>query len=155
MCKGNALLYVIMLAERGIDVNLKNSEGDTALNLCAKNGAKDNIRIIQKLLEFKADPSISNHQGQSFYEILGQESERNTEYSDKLSDDEEEVEETENNKNNQQVLIQSGKINKTNRENSDGASKSLLKINLQLVIYVILPIFILIASKFFEEGKHK
>ena len=78
-----------MLSERGIDVNIQNSEGDTALNLCAKNGAKENIRIIQKLFEFKADPSIPNNQGNTFYEILYLEAERNNACADDLSDDEE------------------------------------------------------------------
>lgn len=154
MCKGNALLYVIMLAERGIDVNLQNSEGDTALNLCAKNGAKDNIRIIQKLLEFKADPSICNYQGQSFYEILSQESERNTEFTDIFSEDEEGGE-NENNKNKQLELYQSKEKNKVISQNPAGTPKSLLKINIQLFIYVLLPILILISSKFFEEFKLK
>jgi ankyrin repeat protein len=72
-CKGNALLYVIMLRERGIDVNMKNNEGDTPLILCALNGAKENIRIIQKLMEMNADPKLKNNKGETFYSILSDE----------------------------------------------------------------------------------
>ncbi len=65
-----------MLGERGINVNIQNNEGDTPLILCAKGGARDNIKIIQKLLEFKADSIIKNKIGQSFYTILSEEAEK-------------------------------------------------------------------------------
>jgi ankyrin repeat protein len=64
-----------MLAEKGIDINNTNLDGDTCLHLCAQNGAKENIRIIQKLLELKADPNIKNLKGESFYSLLGNEGE--------------------------------------------------------------------------------
>lgn len=75
-CKGNALLYTIMLGEKGCNVNIQNNSGDTPLIMCAKNGAKENIRIIQKLLEIKADPYIENFAGESFYSILSSEAEK-------------------------------------------------------------------------------
>ena len=65
-----------MLAEKGMNVNIQNKDGDTALNLCAKNGAKENIRIIQKLLEFKSDPLIENNKEETFYTILSLESKK-------------------------------------------------------------------------------
>ncbi len=65
-----------MLAEKGINVNIQNKEGDTALILCAKNGSKENIRIIQKLLNFKADPNIENFKNESFYSIISLEAEK-------------------------------------------------------------------------------
>jgi ankyrin repeat protein len=145
-----------MLSERGIDVNIQNSEGDTALNLCAKNGAKENIRIIQKLFEFKADPSIPNNQGNTFYEILYLEAERNNACADDLSDDEEYPEDS------NKPTPASGQ-NETNKSNIGNVNKNintvtssgLLKGNIQMVLYVILPIFILIISKLFEENKRK
>jgi len=76
MCKGNALLYVIMLGDKGIDVNVKNNEGDSPLLLCVKNGAKENIRIIQKLLEMNADSNLKNRKGDSFYSLLSDEAEK-------------------------------------------------------------------------------
>lgn len=80
MCKGNGLLYVIMLTERKIDLNLRNHSGDTALHTCVHTGAKENIRIIQKLLDYNADANILNNHGQSFYSLLGEEFEKQEEY---------------------------------------------------------------------------
>lgn len=60
-----------MLGERGANLNIQNNNGDTPLILCAKNGGKDNIRIIQKLLELKADPNIKNKDNETFYSVLG------------------------------------------------------------------------------------
>ena len=65
-----------MLADKGININVQNNEGDTPLILCAKNGAKDNIRIIQKLLEINADSNVKNRKGDSFYSILSEEAEK-------------------------------------------------------------------------------
>jgi ankyrin repeat protein len=97
LCKGNGLLYVIMLVEKGMDINSKNNEGDTSLHLCAQNGAKENIRIIQKLLEFKADPNITNSKGENFYSLLGHEMEEKFSNSEIIS---EQFQQTERNKNN-------------------------------------------------------
>ena len=75
--KGNGLLYVIMLCERGIDVNAKNKNGDTCLNFCVKNGPKENTRIIQKLLfDFKVDPNISNNQNENFFSLMQKQAEK-------------------------------------------------------------------------------
>jgi len=72
--KGNGLLYVIMLCDRGINVNAVNKHGDTCLNLCVKNGAKENVRILQKLLfDFNADPSIFNNDNENFYSLMSKE----------------------------------------------------------------------------------
>jgi ankyrin repeat protein len=76
--KGNALLYVIMLTEKGIDVNIRNNDGDTALILAAKNGAKENIRLIQKLLESNSDSGILNNKGQSFFSVMGEEAKKSS-----------------------------------------------------------------------------
>ncbi len=76
MCKGNALLYVIMLGDKGININVQNNEGDSPLILCVKNGAKENIRIIQKLLEMNADSNIKNRKGDSFYSLMSEEAEK-------------------------------------------------------------------------------
>ncbi len=66
-----------MLCDRGINVNAVNHEGDTCLNLCVKNGAKENIRIIQKLLfDFKANPDISNIENENFYSLMEKEANR-------------------------------------------------------------------------------
>ena len=65
-----------MLAEKGININIQNRNGDTALNLCAKKGAKENIRIIQKLLEFKSNPLLENQNQENFYSILSVESKK-------------------------------------------------------------------------------
>jgi ankyrin repeat protein len=62
-----------MLAEKGMDLNMQNNDNDTALILAAKNGIKDNIRIVQKMLELKADPFLENKNGESFYSIVSQE----------------------------------------------------------------------------------
>jgi len=75
--KGNSIFYIIQLADRGIDLNMVNNDSDTALILTAKNGIKDNIRIVQKMLELKADPYIENKQGESFYSIVSQEAKYN------------------------------------------------------------------------------
>ena len=65
-----------MLAEKGVDLNKQNKDGDTPLNLCAITGAKENIRIIQKLLTLNADPNIKNKKGENFYSLLGTEAEK-------------------------------------------------------------------------------
>jgi ankyrin repeat protein len=65
-----------MLTERGSNINIRNRSGDTPLITCVKNGGKENIRIIQKLMEMKADPSIVNNEGESFYSILSNEAEK-------------------------------------------------------------------------------
>lgn len=52
---------------------MTNNDCDTPLILAAKNGIKDNIRIVQKMLELKADPYIENKKGESFYSIVSQE----------------------------------------------------------------------------------
>ena len=65
-----------MLGEKGININLQNNEGDSPLVLCVKNGAKENIRIIQKLLEMSADSNIKNRKGDSFYSLLSEEAEK-------------------------------------------------------------------------------
>jgi len=63
-----------MLCDRGINVNAVNKFGDSCLNLCVKNGARENIRIIQKLLfDFKADPKILNNNGENFYSLMAKE----------------------------------------------------------------------------------
>lgn len=59
-----------MLVERGHNINDTNLEGDTALILISKSGVKDNIRVIQKLLELKCDAGIENNKNQSFYSIV-------------------------------------------------------------------------------------
>jgi ankyrin repeat protein len=65
-----------MLGEKGININAQNKEGDTPLILCVKNGAKENIRIIQKLLEMNAESNIKNKKGESFYGLLNDEAEK-------------------------------------------------------------------------------
>ncbi len=66
-----------MLCDRGINVNQVNKDGDTCLNLCVKNGARENVRIIQKLLfDFKADPNISNNDDENFYSLMAKEAQR-------------------------------------------------------------------------------
>ena len=62
-----------MLVDKGININEVNGDGDTALILVAKTGVKENIRIIQKLLELKCDASIENNKNQSFYSIVHEE----------------------------------------------------------------------------------
>lgn len=59
-----------MLVERGLNINETNNEGETPLILVAKSGVKDNIRLIQKLLELKCDASMENFKNQSFYSIV-------------------------------------------------------------------------------------
>lgn len=140
-CKGNALLYIIMLAERGINLNMQNNQGDTALNICAKNGAKENIRLIQKLLEFKCDPNIPNNKSETFYTILSVESEKEKFEYDQ-SDEEEEVEEIKEKEDEEEV------------ETPQIRDESWLKKNSQLVIYMILPVVILIISKIAQEIKY-
>jgi ankyrin repeat protein len=56
-----------------MDLNMQNNDNDTPLILAAKNGIKDNIRIVQKMLELKADPFLENKSGDSFYSIVSQE----------------------------------------------------------------------------------
>jgi ankyrin repeat protein len=66
-----------MLCERGIDVNAKNKNGDTCLNICVKNGPKENTRIIQKLLfDFKVDPNITNNQNDNFFSLMKKHAEK-------------------------------------------------------------------------------
>lgn len=66
-----------MLCDRGINVNSENKDGDTCLNLCVKNGAKENVRIIQKLLfDFKADPNIFNNNNENFYSLMLKEAQK-------------------------------------------------------------------------------
>ena len=62
-----------LLSEKGIDINMTNNDNDTALILAAKSGIKDNIRLVQKMIELKADPYIENKKGESFYSIVSQE----------------------------------------------------------------------------------
>ena len=59
-----------MLVERGVNINEVNNEGDTALILVAKSGVKENIRIVQKLLEMNCDATIENLKGESFYSMV-------------------------------------------------------------------------------------
>lgn len=63
-----------MLGEKGLNINHQNNNGDTPLLVAAKLGAKQNIRIIQKLLEFNANKEITNNNKESFYYIIGKES---------------------------------------------------------------------------------
>jgi ankyrin repeat protein len=160
LCKGNALLYVIMFGEKGMKINIQNNEGDPPLILCAKNGAKENIRIIQKLLELKADSNIKNKKGESFYSILNEEAKKeNFECNSViikiykcLKSDEEDTMETET----RQYENTQTNIHEENSEITQGNKKvesiskyqtSGNKNNLKLLFfYLIFPIIFLILS---------
>ena len=73
-CKGNSLLYTTMLINKGVnDVNRQNNKGDTPLMLLVKKNAKDNVRLIHKLLSKGSDVTIMNDKGDNFYTLLGKE----------------------------------------------------------------------------------
>jgi len=57
------------LLTSGMDPNLQNSEGNTALSEAIYDGMK-NIKIIRLLLEHGATPNIRNHRNETLYEIL-------------------------------------------------------------------------------------
>lgn len=71
------MFYAALLIEKGINVNIKNKEGNTALMLCASNNPKENVRIIQLLLNSKADADLINNEGDTFYSIMGKEAKNN------------------------------------------------------------------------------
>ncbi|MCQ2821024.1 MAG: hypothetical protein MJ252_27515, partial [archaeon] len=61
----------------GIDLNIKNNEGNTPImDLIKNNIAKENVRLIKLLLESGAKTeNIYNKKGDSFYSLLGEEAE--------------------------------------------------------------------------------
>jgi len=60
---------VLFLLEHGINPNIINDDGDTALNLIIYEGTKE-FDIIILLIQYGANPNIRNKKGQSIYEIL-------------------------------------------------------------------------------------
>ena len=66
-CKGNALLYAGMLLDKGVDVNWKDKQGNTALMVAAKKNPKENVRLIQMLIEIGGSVEDVNNEGDCFY----------------------------------------------------------------------------------------
>lgn len=64
-----------MLAGKKIDLNALNNNNDTPLIVAAKHSVKENGRLFQKLLEFGADPTFENNQGESFYSLVSKHAE--------------------------------------------------------------------------------
>lgn len=67
------MLYIMMLSDKGLSVDTCNANGDTILLLAGKLSIKDNLRLIQKLLELKADPTRRNSKGECFNSVLSEE----------------------------------------------------------------------------------
>jgi ankyrin repeat protein len=63
-----------MLVDKGMNINCKNNEGDTPLLIATKRGIKENIRLIQKLLELKCNTEIINNSNECFYSLVHKES---------------------------------------------------------------------------------
>ena len=76
-CKGNGLLYAGMLIEKGVDVNCKDKQGNTALMVAAKKNPKENVRLIQMLIEKGGNVDDVNNEGDCFYSLLGKEAVKN------------------------------------------------------------------------------
>ena len=58
-----------MLNEKGLDIDTVNSNGDSILLLCAKDGIRQNIRNISKLLELGASKELKNKLNENFTNI--------------------------------------------------------------------------------------
>lgn len=68
--KGNNLLYTIMLHEKGMNINKTDKDGNTILLLSAKNGIKNNYRLIRKIIDIGGDLFLKNNKKESFYDYL-------------------------------------------------------------------------------------
>ena len=61
---------MLSLLENGVDVNLRDSEGNTALHYAAKNSSKNAAKTYcELLLDFKADVNIANNDGKTAVDI--------------------------------------------------------------------------------------
>jgi ankyrin repeat protein len=66
-----------MLIEKGVDVNCKDKQGNTALMVAAKKNPKENVRLIQMLIEKGGNVDDVNNEGDCFYSLLGKEAVKN------------------------------------------------------------------------------
>jgi ankyrin repeat protein len=56
-----------MLHEKGLNINLLDKNNNNILLLAAKQGVKNNLRYVKKLIELGADPNLSNLNKENFY----------------------------------------------------------------------------------------
>ncbi len=56
-----------MLNEKGLDINILDTNKNNILLLAAKQGVKNNLRYIKKLIELGANPNLSNLNNENFY----------------------------------------------------------------------------------------
>lgn len=55
-----------MLQEKGLSIDISNNNGDSILLLCAKDGIRNNIRIISKIIELGASKTVKNKDNECF-----------------------------------------------------------------------------------------
>lgn len=56
-----------MLYEKGLNINILDRNNNNILLLAAKQGVKNNLRYVKKLIELGADPNLCNLNNESFY----------------------------------------------------------------------------------------
>ena len=66
-CKGNALLYILMLTEKGVNINVLDKEKSNILLHATRSGIKNNLRLINKIIEIGGDKNMKNINGENFY----------------------------------------------------------------------------------------
>lgn len=63
-----------------MNINEKDIDNNTILLKVCKLGIKDNLRLIQKIIELGGDPSITNVNGDNYYSIIKSEAITNNEF---------------------------------------------------------------------------
>lgn len=63
-----------------MNINEKDIDNNTILLKVCKLGIKDNLRLIQKIIELGGDPNITNVDGDNYYSIIKNEAVTNNEF---------------------------------------------------------------------------
>ena len=78
--KGNTILYVIILYEKGMNIDTRDKDNNTILILSALDGIKKNLRLIKKLIELGANQENKNNNNQSFNSLAYKEAMNNNQF---------------------------------------------------------------------------
>ena len=116
-----------MLQEKGLSIDISNNNGDSILLLCAKDGIRNNIRIISKIIELGASKTVKNKDNECFNSLA---------YEQILKD----INFTNNyyNQENEQKFLKINSSNHNNNNNLVILRKNLFKLSAIFLVFSIL-----------------